>query len=264
MTGPRLGHSRRCAPITASARPLLRASVLLTALLCSRVAQAYRPFPGTDADVSALGELELECGTTGLYRGGGLALVAPDAVLNYGFAKDWEAVLEARHVLNRTEETKRVGSHLEDPALLVKSVLRDGVLQARTGPSIAVEGGLLLPTPEGRAGVAFAAIFSTRWRALTLHVNLDNTYIASEGYAPTLGVIIEGPGGSGTRPVAELSVGGKTASRTLTWSALLGLIHPAAENLALDFAVRGSRVGTSFEGSVSLGLTWTLELGRSN
>jgi len=57
---------------------------------------AYRPFDGTDAAVADLGEAEVELQPAGAQwsRGQNL-LIAPAVVYNYGFLKDWEAVLES-------------------------------------------------------------------------------------------------------------------------------------------------------------------------
>jgi len=58
---------------------------------------AYRPFDGTDAAVADLGEAEVELQPAGAQwsRGQNL-LIAPAVVYNYGFLKDWEAVLESQ------------------------------------------------------------------------------------------------------------------------------------------------------------------------
>ena len=58
---------------------------------------AYRPFDGTDAAVADPGEMEVELQPAG--EGAARVrktLVAPATVINYGFAKNWEAVLEGR------------------------------------------------------------------------------------------------------------------------------------------------------------------------
>jgi hypothetical protein len=58
-------------------------------------ALAYRPFVSTDAAVSNLGEVEIELGYFTLERTGREnTITTPSVVLNYGFAKNWEAVGE--------------------------------------------------------------------------------------------------------------------------------------------------------------------------
>ena len=63
---------------------------------CSN-AQAYRPFDGTDAAVADRDQLEIELGPVEYRREDAeRALFAPDTVFNYGFATDWEAVLQGQ------------------------------------------------------------------------------------------------------------------------------------------------------------------------
>jgi hypothetical protein len=84
-------------------RPSLRHRSLLavfaTGLLFgwSSEASAYRPFDGTDAAVADPGEVEVELQPAGAQwsREQNL-LIAPAVVFNYGFLKNWEAVLESQ------------------------------------------------------------------------------------------------------------------------------------------------------------------------
>ena len=55
-------------------------------------------------------------------------------VLNYGFAKNWEAVGEFR--VESSPEFE-----ITDPGLFLKGVLREGVLQEKEGLSFAIEAG---------------------------------------------------------------------------------------------------------------------------
>jgi len=74
-------------------------SFLFTIMILLHVdaALAYRPFDGTDAAVADPGEMEVELQPAGGKSSGGQkTLIAPATVLNYGFAKGWEAVLEGR------------------------------------------------------------------------------------------------------------------------------------------------------------------------
>ena len=52
-------------------------------------------------------------------------------------------------------------------------MLREGVLQDKTGPSVATEFGLLLPgiRDEHGTGASLAGIVSQRWEWGTLHLN---------------------------------------------------------------------------------------------
>ena len=58
---------------------------------------AYRPFDSTDAAVADKGEFEVELSPLS-YRhdDDGIAWIAPQARLNYGFAESWEIVLEGQ------------------------------------------------------------------------------------------------------------------------------------------------------------------------
>lgn len=107
-------------------------------------AQAYRPFDGTDAAVADTGKVEIELGPAEyLKQGPERTLFAPSARFNYGFAPGWEAVVEGR-VAHAISDGVRGTSPTGNGAFL-KSVLREGSLQEKSGPSIATEFGVLLP-----------------------------------------------------------------------------------------------------------------------
>ena len=64
---------------------------------CPGGAQAFRPFDGTDAAVADTGKIEVEFGPVEYRReAAARTLFAPSARSNYGFAPDWEAVVEGR------------------------------------------------------------------------------------------------------------------------------------------------------------------------
>src|SRR4051794_24406891 len=63
----------------------------------SAPALAYRPFDGTDAAVAAPRELEIELQPAGAQRTSSqTTLIAPATVINYGFAKNWEVILQGQ------------------------------------------------------------------------------------------------------------------------------------------------------------------------
>src|SRR6266568_267241 len=63
----------------------------------SGISFAYRPFDSTDAAVADVGQLEVELGPVGFRRTDEeRTIIAPAYVLNFGFAKNWELVLEGR------------------------------------------------------------------------------------------------------------------------------------------------------------------------
>ncbi len=78
----------------------VRVTVLMLAAcvaLLPDTAAAYRPFDGTDAAVADPGELEIEFQPAGVRRTDDQkTLIAPATVINYGFAKHWELVLESQ------------------------------------------------------------------------------------------------------------------------------------------------------------------------
>src|SRR5689334_7151852 len=124
--------------------PARRALLLCAALVAhSPGAFGYRPFDSTDAAVAPPGEFELELGPAGLLlQGAERTLIAPAYVLNLGLAEGWELVLQGRG-----QEALSSAAHRASFAgngLFLKGVLRDGVLQETTGPSVATEFGLLL------------------------------------------------------------------------------------------------------------------------
>ena len=88
-------------------------------------------------------------------------------MLNYGFAKNWEAVGEFRVEASPSLE-------LTDPGVSLKGVLKEGVLQEKEGVSFAIEAGLLLPSSlprEHGVGVEAIGIVSGQVTPVTVHVN---------------------------------------------------------------------------------------------
>src|SRR5689334_14119034 len=124
-------------------------------------ASAYRPFDSTDAAVADKGAFEVELSPLS-YRhdDDGTAWISPSARLNYGFAEDWEVVLEGQ-----AEHFTHMRSQVADSALSLKGVLQEGSLQEKEGWSLATEASILLPginTDDG-AGFELTGIASQRW-----------------------------------------------------------------------------------------------------
>jgi hypothetical protein len=109
------------------------------AILCwCNTAQAYRPFDGTDAAVADTGEVEIELGPTEYMREGqDRVLFAPDLRVNYGFAQDWETSIEGdlTHALSPNIPATSLVGNIASP----KTLLREGSLQEKQGPSVATE-----------------------------------------------------------------------------------------------------------------------------
>lgn len=226
-------------------------------------ARAYRPFNSTDAAVADRGEVELELGPAGyLLQGPDRTLVAPSAVLNWGFAERWELVLEGRHFVQLGGRISEPRLRVEDTALSVKHVLRDGTLQERSGLSVATEAGALLPTVNDEPGVGaeWALIVSQRWTDLTVHVNGAVAWTRAHEPGAFAGAILEGHDAWPVRPVAEVFFESERGSAP-TLSGLVGAIWRVRHGLALDAAVRRARAGGVATTELRVGLTWGVEVG---
>jgi hypothetical protein len=240
------------------------AAALAAALASPRSARAYRPFDGTDASVAERGDVEIELGPAELVRGGGeTSLAAPRLVLNWGFADALELVLEGRHLVRLGAAANGAPrAEVDDAALSVKGVLREGALQDRPGPSVAAEVAALLPGTSGPsgAGAQVALIGSLRWPDVTLHVNGAAAWTREHRPGASAGVIVEGHDAWSVRPVAELTV---DVERDVpaTAAALAGAIWRVSEALSLDAALRVARGGGATETQVRVGLTWAFAAG---
>ena len=142
--------------------------VSIVVLFAASPASAYRPFDGTDAAVADLGEVEIEFQPMGAMRAGPTKPVS-DAILNFGFADRWELVLQG----TAQALPEGVGPISVSNAAFLKYVVQPGVLQDKSGPSIATEFGPLLPAAGGGSGVGFGltGIVSQRWDWGTVHLN---------------------------------------------------------------------------------------------
>jgi len=219
---------------------------------------AYRPFDATDAAVADLGELEIEFGPVQFRRSAGeTTVIAPAYVFNYGFAKDWEVVLEgqAEHPL-AGEDTR---SRLVGNGLFLKNVLREGSLQEKTGPSIATEFGVLLPgiNDEHGVGASWLGIVSQRWDWGTVHFDAGAALTRDHNPDLFVGTIIEGPYEWKLRPVAEIDYEREFDTKE-TVAVLAGTIWRVSDDLALDFAVREAWVNRHPETEVRAGLTFAI------
>jgi hypothetical protein len=156
-------------------------------------ALAFRPFDGTDAAVADVGELEIEFQPAGrLQEGSSVSVLGPVTTLNYGFAKDWELVVQGQL---ETPLSSSESPIFNNAAVLFKTVLRPGSLQDKSGPSIATEFGVLLPDTGGDSafGASWAGIVSQRYDWGTVHFNLQ-TQLTREQHADLfVSAIIEGP-----------------------------------------------------------------------
>jgi hypothetical protein len=222
----------------------------------SNAALAYRPFDGTDAAVAETGDIEIELGPIeALREGAERMLFAPDVRVNYGFAPGWETSLEG-DVAHGLSAGIPGTSVIESEALL-KSVLREGSLQEKPGPSIATEFGVLLPgiNDEHGTGAILTGIASQRWNWGTVHLNAQIELTREQHADYFFSTIVEGPYDWVVRPVSEVFYE-RDISLFRTRSALIGGIWQVQDNIAVDFAVRGARVNEHTAGEIRAGVTF--------
>lgn len=214
---------------------------------------AYRPFDSTDASVADKGEIEIEASPVSFrHDDSGPVWIGPAAKLNYGFSKDWEVVLEGQ-----LEHPRSGPSALVDNELSLKTVLREGSLQDKTGLSIGAEGTILLPgvSDEPGAGVGLTGLVSQRWNWGTLHVNLGASRSREGNGEIFFGTILEGPADWVVRPAAEFVYEREFGSHEEV-SLLAGLIWQVSDKLAFDVGVRQARINSRPETELRAGLTF--------
>src|SRR6185295_1868257 len=149
------------------------------------------------------GEFELELGPLHYAQEGKEKFFLTPTVLNLGVIPRMELVLDFVPVY-----PERGGpTQVTDTDVFAKFLLRSGVLQEQSGPSIALEAGPLVPEVNGQTGFGASAnlIVSEQWGWLTLHLNNEGELSRKDlvfGY--TTNLIAEFDIGSKVRPVAEL------------------------------------------------------------
>ena len=214
-----------------------------SALVCwCGSAHAYRPFDGTNADVASPGQVVIELGPAQYLREDSAhTRLAPSAVFNYGFAPGWQAVVQGQVAHGISGGTG--GTSLGGAAAYLTNMLRDGVLQGKTGPSIATQFGVLLPGigDDRGAGAASSGTLSQQWAWATVHLNAAALLTRQQHADLFLGFIVEGPQDWPVRPVAEIFYD-RTFGESKTRSALVGAIWQVKDDVALDFGLRGARV----------------------
>ena len=220
---------------------------------------AYRPFDSTDAAVADVGQLEVELGPVQFRRSNEeQTVIAPAYVLNYGFAKNWELVLEGRgeHPLAPVEETR---SRFVGDTLFLKGVLREGALQDKSGPSVATEFGALTPgfNDEAGWGASWLGIVSQRWSGGTIHFNLGTALTREHRGDLFVGTIFEGPYDWTVRPVAEVDYE-REFNTTETFAVLAGAIWKVRDDLSFDFAIREAWVNHQPVTEIRAGLTFAI------
>ena len=243
-------------PPPTGARPAL---VCLCMLMSLGPALAYRPFDGTDAAVADKDKFEIELQPAGLLKdASGKTLIAPAARFNYGYAENWEAVLEGQF---ENPLSPSGPASLRAAGAFLKGVLREGSLQDKTGPSVATEFGVLLPDSQGTSqfGASLAGIVSQRWDWGAIHLNGVAELTREHRADLFAGMIIEGPSKWAVRPVAEVFYE-KEFGKSETVSGLVGLIWQVREDLSFDVGLRHALTDGHPVNEVRAGMTVAFSL----
>src|SRR6266705_7195620 len=262
---PRHPETRVAGVRTAMKRTLISVTfetllIVLLLLFAAPRAWGYRPFVSTDAAVADVKELEIELGYFNLERERGKnTFIVPRAVLNYGFVRNLELVGEFA-----VEEPPHGPVRLADPALSLKAVLKEGVLQEKDGVSFAVEAGPLLPSTnkeEKRFGFEGIGILSGKLAGLTYHVNLGGGVDRARNNPFVVwGLIAELPITPKLRFVGEIN-GESIRRNTPNNSALLGFIWEAPwEHVFIDAGVRRGISHAAPDWMFTTGLTFSFSL----
>jgi len=224
----------------------------LTVLFAVSPASAYRPFDGTDAAVADLGEVEIELQPIGAMHTGSTTKPISDGVLNFGFAERWELVLQTT-----AQPPPDGGAPFSVPdAALLKYVVQPGVLQAKQGPSMAMEFGPLLPDVGGSGvGFSWSGIVSQRWDWGTVHFNVETNLTQDQHGELFFDAIIEGPNTWKVRPVFEI-YSDSVINVSQTYSALAGAIWQVNDKLSFDLAFRNALVDGHPVNELRAGMTF--------
>lgn len=219
-------------------------------------AQAYRPFDETNADIAGPDQVVVELAPAGYLREGPAhTLLAPSAVVNWGFARSWQAVFQGQVVHDLAGGVG--GTSLVGNTVSLTHLMREGSVQDATGPSITAQFGVLLPgiRDDHGTGASASGAISQQWDWGAIHLNAAASVTREHHADVTVGAIVEGPNTWPVRPVAEIfyerDFGGER-----TRSALVGAIWQLDKTTALDVAVRGARINNQTAGEIRAGVTF--------
>jgi hypothetical protein len=220
-------------------------------------ALGYRPFISTDAAVVDPQEIEIELGYFHLERADkATTFVTPKVVFNYGLIRGLEVVGEFE-----IEKLPDRGAQFVDPALFLKAVLKEGILQQQYGVSFAIEAGPLLPAPvagEKRVGFEGIGIVSGRLSLLTYHANLGAGVNRTDTNPFAVwGMIVEAPVLPNFRLVGEINGEGTEGKRPDN-SGLVGFIwQPTASTVLVDIGIRKGISREASDWQFTTGLTFS-------
>jgi len=216
---------------------------------------AYRPFDSTDAAVAEDGQWEVELGPLNWrHNDDGTQWIAPGLIVNYGFAPDWEIVVEGRNAI-----LGKGGDQISDVAASLKSVIVEGSLQDRPGVSLGSEFAVLLPGvgADDGAGLQWTMLASQRQDWGAWHFNLGPMLTRDGRSGVVAGAILEGPSQWPVRPVAEIRYE-KTFGGGELIAGLVGFIIPVRDGLALDIGLRHAREDGRPDEQLRAGVTFDL------
>jgi hypothetical protein len=234
-----------------------RAGFLSAAVLgVTSEAAAYRPFDGTDAAVAPVGMLEWEQGAA-LARENRQGFLGAPAVLNLGVLRELEAVVDLTPRVAFAPSPGEARFQLVGTDFFLKWVFCRGALQDQPGPSVAFEGGPLLPElhADARFGAQASFIASERWRFALLHLNAVGAWSRLGNPGGLGSVIFEGLPRASVRPVLEL-LAARTRHEGSSLSVLAGAIWVASDRLDVDAALRSAREDEHAVVELRVGVTW--------
>lgn len=182
-------------------------------------------------------------------------------MLNLGIFSDTELVVDLQDFVALGALEGRPRAALLDTDIFVKHVFRDGLLQGKSGFSVAAEAGPLTPEINGTNAFGASAnlILSYRWDFGTVHFNEWPQYSRRHNLDLFSGVIVEGPHEWIVRPVAEFFYE-KEFNVERTLSGLVGAIWSPRESFVLDLGLRRARIGSENATELRLGFTWALQV----
>ena len=203
--------------------------------------------------------MEIELQPAGAQRASSqTTLIAPATVINYGFAKNWEAILQGQ-----IETPLMTGgpSSLTQSGAFLKHVIVPGSLQDKSGPSFATEFGVLFPDTIGNTGfgASVAGIVSQRWDWGTVHFNAAASLTRDQHGDVFVGTILEGPSKWTVRPVAEIFYE-EEFGQSHTVSGLIGAIWQVRDNLSFDAGIRHGVTNDHSFNEVRAGMTFGFPL----
>ncbi len=170
-------------------------------------ALGYRPFVSTDASVAEPNKLQMELGFFRFLHDKKNSLDVPSLRASYGITKNWQVAAESD--IQVYKEGKDRNFEIIAPAISTTTILREGILQGKEGPSFAAEFDVLLPSTskgERNTGLSGVGIMSYKFSDVLFHINagmeLDRVNFKSKAL---WGIIMEYPFEGKLRIVSEIN-----------------------------------------------------------